>query len=243
MIKELFVEKTSVIHDLDFWTKFICFLLLIPISAFLASSELLLVIVVFFIVLASVSKVGFKKIWNATKIYIIPLAIGITLLALAFYHGSLQNRLIGGLILTIRFVVLICFGILFAMITNPIEIPLGMLKARIPHKYGITVMVAFRMLPLIAQKIGSIIDAQRARGARVEFSLRGLPKFFPNVASLMVPTLHSTLETSLKLSDTLLSRGYDPNGKITLPPSKIKRSDYCVFILSGVLLTLAFTGI
>lgn len=239
MIKELYVEKASSIHNLNFWTKFICFLLLIPISAFLAPIEILLVIVVFFIVVSAASKIGFKKIWQATKIYIILIAIGLTLLALAFYQGSLQDRVIKGLIFAVRFIILICFGVLFAMVTSPIEIPGGMMKAKIPHKYGITVMVAFRMLPLISQKVSNVIDAQRARGAELELGIRNLPRLLPLFISLMVPIIHSTLETSVKLSDTLISRGYNPKEKITIPPSKFKKSDYSLLFISLVFLVFS----
>jgi len=235
-MKEFYIEKISLIHNLTFWTKLICLLLLTPISAFLAPPKVLLVIVFFFTVLLLASKISLKKIWDVTKFYNIPIATGVILLALIFSQGVLLNRLIEGLILSIRFVILICFGVLFAMVTNPIEIPIGMLKAKIPHKYGITVMVAFRMLPLISQKIKNIIDAQRARGARLELSIRNLPKLIPQFISLMVPISHSTLETSVELSDTLISRGYNPDGRITIPPSKFKKSDYVLFFFSGALL-------
>lgn len=237
-MKALYIEKTSLTHDLNFWTKFICLLLLIPISAFLAPPKLLLVIVFFFAVLSFVSKISLKKIWNVTKFYNIPIAIGMTSLALIFSQGALLNRLVGGLILSVRFMILIYFGVLFAMVTNPIEIPTGMLKAKIPHKYGITVMVAFRMLPLISQKIKNIIDAQRARGAGLKLSIKHLPKLIPQLISLMIPIFHSTLETSVKLSATLISRGYNPDGRITNPPSRFKKSDYTLFLFSGALLVL-----
>lgn len=242
-MKELYVEKTSLIHSLDFWTKFLCLLLLIPLSGFIASWKLLPAVFLFFIILMVLSKISFRTFWNSMKLYSIAITAGVIILALLFSQGSLMNRLIEGLILSIRFIVLISLGILFAMVTNPIEIPLGLMRVKIPHKYGITVMVAFRMFPLITQKIGNIVDAQRARGARLEFSMRGLPKFFPQVASLMVPALYSTLETSVKLSDTLLSRGYNPDGKITLPPGKFKKSDYYVLVLSVALLIITFIRI
>ncbi len=235
-MKELYIQKTSLIHDLDFWTKFICLLVLMPISSFLAPPKLLLVIAFFFIVLSFTSKIGLKRTWNATKLYNIPALIGITSLAIIFSQGTLPNRLIEGLILSTRFIVLICFGVLFAMVTNPIEISTGMLKVKIPHKYGITVMIAFRMLPLISQKIKNVIDSQRARGARLELKVKNLPQLIPQFTSLMVPILHSTLETSVKLSDTLISRGYDPDGRITTPPNKFKKGDYLLFLLSGALL-------
>jgi len=235
-MKELYIQKISLIHELNFWTKVICLLLLIPLSAFLAPPKLLLAIVFFFIILSFISKIGLKKIWNVTKLYDVAMVISITLLALIFSQGILLNRLIEGLILSLRFILLICFGVLFATVTNPIEIPTGMLKIKIPHKYGLTVMVAFRMLPLISQKIKNIIDAQRTRGARLNLSIRNLPELISQFISLMVPILHSTLRTSIELSDTLISRGYNPDGKITIPPSKFKKNDYVLLLFSGALL-------
>jgi len=241
-MKDFYIEKTSIIHNLNFWTKFICLLLLMPISTFLAPTKLFLVIVAFFIVLLLISKINLKKFWDATKFYNVPIIISITLLALLFSHNILLNRLIEGLLLSTRFIILICFGVLFAMITNPIEIPTGMLKAKIPHKYGITVMIAFRMLPLISQKIKNIIDAQRARGAKLKLSIRTLPELIPRFISLMVPILHSTLNISVEISDTLISRGYNPDSRITIPPNKFKTGDYALFLFSGALLVWISIG-
>lgn len=239
MIKELYIKKESLIHKLTFWTKFLCLLLFLPLAGFLISDKLLLIVVIAFIILFVLTKISLKKFWALTKFYAIPITIGITILALLFYKGVLIERLANGLILAVRFIVLVCFGILFAMTTSPIEIPPGLLKAKIPHKYGITVMVAFRMLPLIAQKIKNIIDAQKARGASIKFSLKGIHKVIPLSFSLMVPILHSTLETSVKLSDTLISRGYNPNSKITTPPSKLTKFDFLVFIISILILLIS----
>lgn len=243
MIKELYIKKESAIHKLNFWTKFLCLLLLLPLGGFLAPVKILPILVVAFFYFLISSKIPFRKFWSLTKFYIIPITIGITVLALFFYQGTLEQRLLGGLTLAVRFIVLICFGVLFAMVTSPIEIPAGLLKVRIPHKYGITVMVAFRMLPLISQKIKSIIDAQRARGAEIKISLKNLPKLPPLFISLMVPILHSTLETSVKLSDTLISRGYNPEAKITVPPSRFKKTDYTIFLFSIIILVLSIVKI
>lgn len=235
-MKEFYIEKTSLIHNLNFWTKFLCLLLILPLAGFLAPVKIFPLLVIIFLSFLILSKIPFKKFWSLTKFYIIPITIGIVILALFFYKGTLEQRLLEGLALAVRFIILISFGVLFAMITSPIEIPAGLLKARIPHKYGITVMVAFRMLPLISQKIKSIIDAQRARGAEIKISFKNLPKLPPLFISLMVPILHSTLETSVRLSDTLITRGYNPDNRITIPPNKFKKSDYALLLFLTALL-------
>jgi len=243
MIKELYIKKESLIHKLNFWTKFLCLLLFLPLAGFLAPVKILPVLIIVFFYFLISSKIPFKKFWSLTKFYIIPITIGITILALFFYKGPLEQRLLQSLILVIRFIILISLGVLFAMVTSPIEIPAGLLKVKIPHKYGITVMVAFRMLPLISQKIKSIIDAQRARGAEIKISFKNLLKLPPLFISLMIPILHSTLETSVKLSDTLISRGYNPEAEITTPPTKFKKTDYTIFLFSVIILVLSVVKI
>jgi energy-coupling factor transporter transmembrane protein EcfT len=235
MLKGFFVQKTSIVHDLDFWTKFLCFLLLLPLTAFISPASLLPLIAFMFITLFTLSKIGWQKFWQQTKMYHIPITIGIIILSLVFSPRMIYQRFFQGLVLATRFILLISFGVLFSMVTNPIEIPAGFLRAKLPHKYGVTLMVGYRMMPLISKKISTTINAQKARGADLRFSFKRLPKLVPQFAALMVPILHSTLETSVKLSDTLISRGYNPGGKITLPPGKLKKEDFTIFIISTTL--------
>jgi len=238
MIKDIYIKKKSTIHNLDFWTKFLCILLILPLAGIISPLKILPIIVIFLFVFLITSRINLKTFWNITKSYNIPITISVVLLSLFLSEGTLTMRLTDGLIFALRFIILISFGVLFAMTTNPIEIPMGLMKARIPHKYGITVMVGYRMLPLISQRIGKVMDAQRARGGEISFSLRNFKGFVTRLISLMVPILHSTLESSVKLSETLISRGYNPNGKITLPPSRFKKNDY-VFLAVSVLILLA----
>lgn len=240
MIGNLFVQKKSIIHDLDFWTKFVCFLLFLPLSAFLASPKVLLVLLGFLVLLLFLSYIGLIKFWQSAKLYLIPLSIGIIVLSLLFSSGNFETRFLEGLILVIRFTVLISFGILFAMTTNPIEIPGGFLRAHLPHKFGITLMVGYRMMPLISNKITTVINAQKARGANTGFSLKNPGQFFYFASSLIVPIIHSTLETSVRLSDTLISRGYDPEGKITVPETKFSLFDYLIFSFALAITLLGF---
>lgn len=233
-------KKVSYVHSLNFWTKFLCLLLLLPLSGFLASSRLLLIIGVISIALFILSKIGFRTFWDLTKLYIIPIVIGIVALELLFHEeGTLLQQLFNSLILSIRFAIFVYLGVLFATTTSPMEIPFGLMKVKIPHRFGIAVMIAFRMLPLISRKFQNVIDAQRARGARIEFSIQRLPSFLTQVIALITPVLHSTLETSVKFSETLISRGYNPNGRITIPPNKLKVMDGGLFLLSLMLLVLS----
>jgi len=237
--EELFIEKHSMIHALDFWTKFLCLLLLIPLAAFLSKPVLLLLLVAISAALVSLSKVPLKTFLDVSKSYIVPVSLAAMVLALSFSEDGVWDRLMQGVHLSLKFSILVGLGVLFPMVTSPLEMPQGFLRARLPHKYGVTLMVAFRMLPLIVQKASNVFDAQRARGAKVEWSLRAVPRFLPHMMALIIPMIYSTLEVAVNLSDTLVSRGYDPSGKITVPPTKIKSGDISLLLVSVASVSLA----
>jgi energy-coupling factor transporter transmembrane protein EcfT len=227
-----YVEGISPIHKLGFWTKFLCLLLLIPLSAFLATPPVLIFVMVVSGIMIVLSNIGLRLFWSKTKVYNIALPIMVVFLALAFSPGTLVERLLDGFVLSLRFLILTHLGVLFATVTNPLEIPLGLLRIGIPHRLGVTMMVAFRMFPLIAERFEMIILAQKARGAVFRPSRHTLRPFVLSLFSVLIPVFYATLQVSTELSDTLLTRGYDPNRPITVPPSQINLRDVGVFILS-----------
>ncbi|MFH2020763.1 MAG: energy-coupling factor transporter transmembrane component T [archaeon] len=237
----IYIEKASVVHSLNFWTKFVCLLLILPLISFIAKTTALPYLILFFVLILLLSKIPLIKFWKTTKGYVIPIFISLIVLSILFSEGTINEKLISGLYLATRFVLLISYGILFSMVTNPIEFPMGFLQIGIPHRFGVTLMVGYRMMPLLSKKISTIIDAQKARGADFKFNILKFGDFFQRIFSLIIPIIHSTLETSVKLSDTLLSRGYDPYGKITRIPFKIRAADI-ILVLFSIGFSMLFFG-
>ncbi|MBT3464726.1 energy-coupling factor transporter transmembrane protein EcfT [archaeon] len=236
MIKSVYIETSSIIHNLNFWTKFICLLLILPLISFIAEIDMLPYLIGFFILILLLSKIPLLKFWKTTRGYVIPIFFGLMMLSLVFSEGTINEKLFEGLLLASRFILLILFGILFSMVTNPIEFPMGFLQVGIPHRFGVTLMVGYRMMPLLSKKISTIIDAQKSRGAEFKLGKGILNRIF----SLIIPIIHSTLETSVKLSDTLLSRGYDPYGKITKPKSNFKFADILIGCICIGIMVVSF---
>lgn len=229
-----------IVKNLNFWTKLICFSLVLPLATFIVKEKWLLLISLLLAISIGLSNIGFKKFWRMTGVYIISITIGLLIMSCLFSWNNWQPALFQGLILAIRFSLLISFGMFFSLVTDPIEIPSGFMQARIPHKYGVTLMVAYRMMPLLSKKIITIIEAQKIRGASFKFSFRQPVKFFYQLLSLVIPLLHSTLEMSVKLSDALISRGYNPDAKITIPPIRSSFYDFCLF---SITLTVLVCGV
>lgn len=238
MLKQIYIPKKSFVHNIDLWTKLVSLLIIFPLIAFLAKPQILLLVIIIFGFLLLFSKVGLKVFWQQARNYLIPISIGLLVLSLIFTPGSLFIKIIAALELSMRFAIFISFGLFFSMVTNPIEFPAGFLRVKIPHRYGVTLMVAYRMMPLLSKKIATIMEAQKARGASFKFSVPKIDRFFLQISSLMVPLLHSTLEMSVRLSDALISRGYNPNGKITVPSKKWSFFDFSLILISLLLLLI-----
>ena len=71
------------------------------------------------------------------------------------------------------------------MVTNPIEFPMGFLQVGIPHRFGVTLMVGYRMMPLLSKKISTIIDAQKSRGAEFKLGKGILNRIFSLIFGLL----------------------------------------------------------
>ena len=236
VFEQAYLDRGSALHNMNLWTKVLSLLVAMPLATFIAAPWALMPISLAFGLLIMMSKVKLRVFWRQVRLYYISVAAAMLILSLAFSTGDLPSRAIAGLVLSVRFAVVIGLGVLFSMVTDPIEIPAGLLKARIPHRYGVVMMIAFRMMPLIADKVTGVVEAQRARGAGLSFSGFGLLGIPSRAMSLMVPLVYSTLEASVGLSDTLIARGYDPKAPtITVPPTHVDKRDL------GML--LAFTGL
>jgi energy-coupling factor transport system permease protein len=237
-IEEIYFSKSSCIHHLNFWIKFLCFLIILPVSAFIGSIFTSITIAIYTIGILFLSRVELSLFWKQSRMFFIFLGIGLLTLSLFFSKGDQITRVATGLILWLQFIIMISLGILFSMVTDPVEIPIALIRIGIPHKYGVVLMVSYRMMSLISTKLSSIIVAQKTRGARFSFSPRRIPRLMSEFMSLMIPLVISTLETSIGLSDTLLSRGYDPDSKkFTVPNEHFYYWDFLLSLSSmGILI-------
>jgi biotin transport system permease protein len=68
-----------------------------------------------------------------------------------------------------------------------------------PTKIGLTISLALRFIPLIAEQLDEVREAQRARGLE------------RNVLALVVPLLVRTLKMATEIGDAIEARSFDPD--------------------------------
>lgn len=234
MIESLYTQRESPIQELNLWTKVFCLLLVTPLVAFLSSPMLLAVLFTYVFSLLLWSRLNLLSLCKQGWVFFVGMVLSVLILSVIFGHGNLSGRVQVGTLLGIRFSVVVLSGIFFSRITDPMEMPIGLMSIKLPHRFGVTLMVAVRMVPLIVRKLTIVTEAQRCRGMSIGFL--HLHRFPRQIISLAIPAVISTLEASVALSDTLIARGYNPYGRITYPPQRIGIIDGMVAGASAVIL-------
>jgi energy-coupling factor transport system permease protein len=231
-------KKESLLRRIDVRVRLISLLLLLPIAAFTAHGFMLLLLGVVTGGLIAASNVGLKTFLVKVKFYFILSTASLLLVSLAFGQGDTLTRLGEGAFLSAQFNILVSLGVLYALTTNPNEIPQALSKMRVPHRFGILIMIGFRLYPLIMQRMQAILQTANARG--LDISLKPISKqFWKNTARVFPTLLLSTLEVGVRLGETMMVRGYDPTHPITISPEiRMKAGDWLLLLASISLLVI-----
>lgn len=230
----VYTPRASIIHRLDIRSRFLFLLLIIPATAFIGDWRIIIFLLVLLLVLLALTKIGFKIFWDNIKVFVIMFTVALLLSFFLLTSGSLIGRIYIGILYSIRFDILIIAGVLFAMTTNPNDIPQALMRVRIPHRFAIVVMLGFRLYPALMQKARTIMDAQKCRGIELKPSFHRPKIFITGLTTLFIPLLIATLEAGVGLGDTLSARGYDPYKPITSSPLvKMRMLDY-LLIFGGI---------
>lgn len=221
------------------WVRFLCFLIMLPVAIFLVPERGLVVVCIGSIVAMCLSGVDLRALWQRTKAFCVVSVVATLSLAMLFHRGNSMDRLSFGTVVSTRFILYILLGMSFSIVTRPFEMLCALSKSGLPHRYAIGSMVAFRMVPMVAQRMRDVFEAQRARGLHFRPSDGGLQGVATKILALLTPLLHAVLQSTLGFSETLATRGYHPERSITNPPTSLRVSDFCLLALSS--LSLAFS--
>jgi energy-coupling factor transporter transmembrane protein EcfT len=121
----------------------------------------------------------------------------------------------------------------------------AMRAARIPHPIVFIVMTALRFIPTMQHRADQVLDAQRARGARIDQG--GLIGRVRAYIPIMVPLLTSGVRMSEDLAAAMLNRGYGATRRPTalLDLRAAPRDGVAVAVgavVLAALVALRFTG-
>ncbi|MDD5141874.1 energy-coupling factor transporter transmembrane component T [Methanoregula sp.] len=246
-----YVHKDAFLHQLHPYSK-IFFIIIVSLMAIIATSipflvfmvvamlgfaacgkllreslqqlKLILVMSVIFILITVITMPG-----GETLGYVIPAGIPVIGGFIPITSGGLMI----GIVLTLRFMILIFAFQLFLISTQPRDIIHAMEKVGLPIDYILMFIIALRFIPTLQIEGQRIHEAQLARGFNPGTGITGKVR---SVAPIVIPLVSNALLRSNVLGLTIDMRGYRMGKRTHVRERILFSRDYAVM---GI---LAFVG-
>ncbi len=215
MSSGFYVHAESVLHRLHPVTK-VVLLFLGFVSALLLEHPLYLLALAFIYGIFGVRAGALKNLARvAWLLFLIAFAsFGIWSVA---YHGERVIASLGPLTVTIegmlfgagmgvRLDLMVFCGLIFLAATPVEEFSYGLTRLGLPFSISFAMSLSFRLVPLFADTVRTIMDAQRARG--LDPASGGLVSRMRSYVPLLVPVSASALRRTDNLAIALESKGF-----------------------------------
>jgi energy-coupling factor transport system permease protein len=244
-----YVHKDGFFHRLHPFTK-IAFILLFGLMSILSTNLLFLfVLVVAILIISWFASVSSEVLQQFRLIAIMSvILIGITILTIP--SGTTLGYLIPpgvplvggmlpvtsgaiefGLVLTLRFMILICAFQLFVISTQPRDIVHTMERMKVPIDYTLMFLIALRFIPTLQIEGTRIHEAQLARGYNPGTGLMGKIR---SVAPVVVPLVSNALSRANVLGLTIDIRGYRTGKRTRLRERVFHGRDYSMLFAMAI---------
>ncbi len=207
-----------------------------------------------FLTIMLIGKVSFLSVLKSLKalwIMMIVLLIINSLLTTtgteAFRIGSLivyWDGIIKTMYIIVRLMLIIMVTTILTATTKPMELtfalewllaPLKLIKVPV-HIIAMTLSLALRFIPTLAEEANKIMRAQASRG--VDFKEGKLKDKFKSITALIIPLFVTSILRSGELADAMEARGYNPMGKRTkYRKRKWDLNDTFMIIATSIFLT------
>lgn len=257
MIIGQYVPGESFIHRLDPRTK-ILIIFFFVIFVFFANNEWSYGLLTFFTVLTvMITRVplrfiikGLTPIWFLIIFTMLlhlfltkegPVALEIA--SLKIHSGGIKQ----GLIISLRFFLLVLMTSLLTLTTTPIDItdaiesllhPLKKVKFPV-HELALMMSISLRFIPTLMQETDKISKAQASRG--VDFRTGAMKERIKAIIPLLIPLFVSAFKRAEELAMAMEARGYQGGeGRSKLRELAYKRIDYASFIIFIIVIIVLF---
>jgi len=249
---DLYTEGDTFLHRMDPRVKITSVILLSILAFVLSSLEALGLLLLLIMALVVLSRTPISKTAFAFK-FVFRLMVLIVILWPLFDRSGepviaslgplrlTEPALLRGLTSATRIGCLATVWYILMFTTQQRDIVRALVKMGVRFDFGLTLAISLRFFPTFGATIGSIMDAQRARG--LEFGRGGLLKRTRNYVAVLVPAIVSAMRTADGLSWALQSRAYGARPDRTyLRDFRMRWSDYASLMAVVLILALPLTA-
>ena len=257
MIIGQFVPGNSLIHRLDPRTKIIIIFFYV-IIVFFANNVMSYSLLTLFVIVSIITTFipirfiikGLTPVWFLI-IFTFLLHLFLTkegpvlfeILSVKFHLGGV----IQGLVISLRFCLLILMTSLLTLTTTPIEItdaiesllnPMKRIKFPV-HELALMMSISLRFIPTLMQETDKISKAQASRG--VDFRTGPVKERIKAIIPLLVPLFVSAFKRAEELAMAMEARGYQGGeGRTKLRELSYKKRDIWMFVLFVCIIVVLF---
>jgi energy-coupling factor transport system permease protein len=104
----------------------------------------------------------------------------------------------------LRLVAMTSAFFVFFQITPPEDLANALVKSGVPYAFAFILTTAMQFVPVLSRQMQNVMDAQRARGIRLERDLASLP----NYPALFAPFLIQSFTLADQLAEAMEARGF-----------------------------------
>ncbi|MCI2059073.1 MAG: energy-coupling factor transporter transmembrane protein EcfT [Oscillibacter sp.] len=240
--------KESFLYRLDPRTKMLLLLVFIIVGCMIMDPFVTLGLLVLAYILYRTTGFSRRQIWGLTKplllafflffILTFPFAKPLPGETIYFYllpgnHVAVTaSAVLSGLASAIRFVFFIWTADLITSVTPTGDIVLTMNKAKMPPEASIAIGIAFSYIPVLKNEIGTVIEAQKSRGASFESKnpFKKIQAYIP----VIVPGLFISIVKGREIARAIEARGftYDPTHRTYRKDIHLVAKDFLVMFLA-----------
>jgi energy-coupling factor transport system permease protein len=238
-----YVHKDTFLHRLHPYTK-IAFIILVSVMCIIATNMVFLVLLVLALLVFTAFSRLLAESLQQLRMIIVMSVIFILLTLITMPNGNVVGYLIPqgvpviggfipitdggltiGLVLTLRFMILIFAFQLFLISTQPRDLVHAMEKARLPIDYILMFIIALRFIPTLQIEGQRIHEAQLARGFNPGTGFIGKIR---SVAPIAIPLVSNALLRSNVLGLTIDMRGYRSGNRTHVRERILASRDFAV---------------
>jgi energy-coupling factor transport system permease protein len=170
------------------------------------------------------------RAWLGTLRVLLPMTVFLIVMLLRSF--DLATALAGGL----RLIAMATVFLVFFQTTAPEDLANSLVRMGVPYAFAFVLTTAMQFIPVLSRKMQDIIDAQRARGIRLERDLASVP----NYAALFVPLLIQSFTLADQLAEAMEARGFSRPHRTWYTNYVLRPFDWAVMALGLVLAGLAW---
>ena len=151
------------------------------------------------------------------------------------YLPVTTGALYAGILLTLRFAILIISFQIFVITTQPRDLVNTLEKIGVPIDYNLMFLIALRFIPTLQIEAKKIHEAQLARGYYPGTGFIGRIK---SVAPVMIPLVSNALSRATVLGLTIDMRGYRTRARTPFREERMNQLDKAMFVILVVVLVV-----